>query len=136
MFADLLTANGYLAIVERNFSIGLDDGDIIAKFSENKDYIPYNLLNALEEAGLFVRVAEEETEKDAWAPTVEEYLACRHSQNGLSRERMGDESADAFDAAIRDRVEMRLKDGSIRMGGNRLSGTVDSSVIWGKPKKV
>jgi len=94
------------------------------------------LLNALEEASLFVRVAEEETEKDAWAPTVEEYLACRHSQNGLSRERMGDESADAFDAAIRDRVEMRLKDGSVRMEEDHLLGTVDSSVIWGKPKRV
>ena len=56
LFASLLTEQGFLAVVERECSVGLNDSDIISKYSANQDYEPFHLLNALEDAGLFRKV--------------------------------------------------------------------------------
>jgi len=61
---------------------------------------------------------EQQIESVAWQPTIEEYIECRHSQNGLSRERMGDVAL-AFDAALREAIEGLVQGGA--------------TIVWGTP---
>ena len=133
LFVNLLSPNGYLAVIERICLLAVRDGDIIAKYSANKDYEPYNLLKALEEAGLFEKVGLAETKSEVWTPTVADFLNFRHSQNGLSRERMGEADATAFDLAVRARIADQVKEGTVKIVDKRLQGAVMARVIWGKP---
>ena len=132
-FAELLTENGVLAVVDRGAQVGLREDDIIPAHSLNRDYVHWDPVAALEEAGLFERLGQECTGPVPWTPTVEEYIERRHSQNGFSRDRMSRRQAAEFDAAVRARVAEQVKEGSVRMEEGRLQGEVAGSVIWGRP---
>ena len=84
-FAELLAENGAFAVVDRSAQVGLREDDIIPRYSLNRDYVPWDPVTALEEAGLFERLGHEETGPVPWTPTVDEYIERRHSQNGFSR---------------------------------------------------
>ena len=62
---------------------------------------------------------------------MNEFLNFRHSQNGLSRERMSE--PEAFDEAMQVRIAEQVEAGTVNMVGDQLQGTVTASVIWGKP---
>jgi hypothetical protein len=64
---------------------------------------------------------------------VEEYIECRHSQNGLSRERMAPKEVEAFDRALRDLLDDLQRQGTITAHDGRLDLEVDARVVWGKP---
>ena len=132
-FAELLTRNGVLAVVDRSAQVGLREDDIIPRYSLNRNYERWNPVAALEEAGLFERLGREFTGPVPWTPTVEEYIERRHSQNGFSRDRMSRRRAAEFDAAIRARIAEQVKEGSVRMEEGRLLGEVMGSVVWGRP---
>lgn len=133
-FADLLSPDGYLAIVERSFDVGVEDGEIIGLFSTNQDYEPWDCVKAVVDAGLFEPVGTEAVGTIDWCPTVDAFLNCRHSQNGLSRDRMGADASDAYDREVRALVERQVAAGTLRLDGNRLVGTSTCTVVWGKPK--
>lgn len=132
-FAGLLTENGVLAVVGRSAHVGLREDDIIPRYSLNRRYIHWDPVQALEEAGLFERLGQEETDPVPWTPTVDEYVERRHSQNGFSRDRMSRDQAADFDGAVRERISEQVKEGSVRMEDGRLLGEVAGSVVWGKP---
>ena len=132
-FAELLSENGVLAVVDRSTQVGLREDDIIPRYSLNRDYVRWDPVTALEEAGLFERLGQEETGPVPWTPTVDEYIERRHSQNGFSRDRMSRGQAAEFDAAMRARIAEQVSDGSVRMDEGRLLGEVAGSVVWGRP---
>ncbi|MDE2980908.1 MAG: class I SAM-dependent methyltransferase [Gemmatimonadota bacterium] len=132
-FAELLTENGVLAVVDRSAQVGLREDDIIPRYSLNRDYVHWDPVAALEEAGLFERLGQERTGLVPWTPTVEEYIERRHSQNGFSRDRMSRRRAADFGGAMRARIAEQVKEGSVRMEGGRLLGEVAGSVVWGRP---
>ena len=131
-FAEMLTENGVFAVVDRSAQVGLREDDIIPRYSLNRDYVPWDPVTALEEAGLFERLRQEETGPVPWTPTVDEYIERRHSQNGFSRDRMSRRQAAKFDAALRARFAEQVSEGTVKMDEGRLVGEVVGSVVWGR----
>ena len=151
-FARLLTENGVLAVVDRGAHVGLREGDIIPRYSLNREYVGWDPVTTLEEMGLFERLGQEDTGPVPWTPTVVEgpvpwtptvvegpvpwtptvveYIERRHSQNGFSRDRMSRRQAADFDAATRARIAEQVSEGSVQMEDGRLQGQVVGSVVW------
>ncbi len=100
-------------------------GQLIAHYSTNRDYEPYDLLRELEERKLFSPEEVVQTRPVPFSQTVEEYVESFHSRNGLSRERMGD-SADEFDIRLRALIA-RYQSGPV------LEFALVADLAWGKP---
>lgn len=77
-------------------------------------------------------LGEHRTGSVVWEPTIDDYIECRHSQNGLSRDRMGDDAV-AFDAELRALLEDLVRAEVIEHRGKRLQLTVTASIVWGVP---
>ncbi len=104
-FHAVLAAGGVVAIIERGWEGPPAVRDrlrpIFARYSANRDYRPYDLVTEFTQRGLFEEQGRRAITPVAWRPTIDEYLECRHSQNGFSRDRMGDGGV-GFDHALRD----------------------------------
>ena len=131
-FASMLTPDGYLASVGTGIDAGLDDLDIITEYSVNRDYIKFNMVDALVKAGLFRVAGSWQTAAVPWRPTVEDFIDFRHSQNGFSKSRMGPDRAAAFGKAERERIRAQHEEGAVKIDDGRLQGTVVGDVVWGK----
>jgi len=99
-FAEVLTANGVLAIAGRSW-----DGPpmlwerllpIIERYTPVRDFRPYNLVQDLVDRRLFEKLGEQRFGPEPWLPSIDEYLECRHSQRGLSRTHMGPEAVEGW----------------------------------------
>lgn len=134
-FADLLTTRGVVATVDRDWESPPPLWErvlpLIQRYTTNRDFQPYNLIEELEARGLFRKRGDHRTEPVAWQPTIEQYIECRHSQSGLSRDRMGDDAS--FDAAVRAAIEDLVQEGVIEMRGNLLQLAVRATIVWGTP---
>jgi len=139
-FAELLTPNGVLAIIERDWEHVASMRErllpIVERYSPVRDYVQYDMVAGLEQRGLFIRLRRQRTVPEPWLPTVDEYLECRHSQRGLSRTHMGPEAASAFDSAIRVALDELCQQGEVNQRDGRLQLTVDATVTWGKPVRL
>lgn len=135
--AAALAPGGALAIVERNWegppTLWARMVPIFARYSANKDFRPSDVTAELEGRGLFRKTGERRTAPAPWRPTMEEYIACRHSQNGFSRERMAPGTAEAFDAAIRVALRETIAAGDVTERDGRLELAVTAMVVWGEP---
>ena len=60
-FARLLTENGVLAVVDRSAQVGLREGNIIPRYSLNREYVRWDPVKTIEEMGLFERIVQEDT---------------------------------------------------------------------------
>jgi ubiquinone/menaquinone biosynthesis C-methylase UbiE len=132
-FHELLLPGGYLAIVERGtlpvawFSAL---GGIIPQYSTNKDfYQGFNMLEALEQHGLFQKVGEKKTAPVPFVQSVDDYIESFHSRNGFSRQRMDPAMSDAFDREAKEILLKSYPDGVITLQ------TVDN-VVWGIPQDL
>ena len=128
---DVLTPNGYLAIIEQNTRHSMwhaELAEIIPKFSTNKKYQPYTLTDELEMRGLFQKVSEKETQPVPFVQSVDDYIESFHSRNGFSTERMKPEIAAGFDKEAKKILLKKYPDGI-------LSLYVVATVTWGIPKK-
>jgi SAM-dependent methyltransferase len=136
-FVDVLSRGGVLAIVNRSWDRSAVVRErlypIIDVYSTNRDYQPYDLVEELQRRRLFQKLGEVRTGIEPWQPTIDEYVELRHSQNGLSRERMGENAVD-FDREIRQAIEELVRDGVIPLQDGRLQLSVDASIVWGKPQ--
>lgn len=129
--APALLPDARLALVtERSFS-GLPPseglGGVIARYSTNREYRPYDLVAELTSRGLFDEEGRSVTPPQPFAQSIDDYIESWHTRNGLSRERMPAADAVAFDAAIRDLVTQHCIGGEVR-------GTVTAAVVWGRPR--
>jgi SAM-dependent methyltransferase len=136
-FAEVLTSRGVLAIVERDWDLSAARGErlspIIGRCSTNRAFRPFDLPAELTSRGLFEQQGQRRTGPEPWRPTISEYIECRHSQNGLSRERMGSEAAAAYDAETRAALLDLCREGALELREDRLALAVAATITWGRP---
>ena len=128
--AGVLSGRGYLAIVGGR---GIDTAPwandlntVIPRYSTNKDFAPYSLLDELERRQLFSVVGRERTAPQEYCMNVDQYVVLIHARNGFSRQRMDAHSANAFDAAVRDLVSPFADE-------HVLTFYVTTDITWGHP---
>ncbi len=129
LFQRFLTPHGYLAIVERGTEPAPRSdalGKLILQFSTNQDYRPYNLVEELEQRSLFQQCGVMSTQSVPFVQQEEEYLQSLHSRNGLSRDRMSRQNAEAFDSEVRKVLSPFLYDGGLAL-------SLFDTLIWGTP---
>lgn len=134
-FAEVLLPGGRLAMIGRNWESAAERErlhPIINRHSTNRDFRPYNILDELAERNLFAPEGQDRIGPEPWRPTIDEYIECRHSQNGLSRERMG-AAAEGFDAEMHEALRDLVGDRAMAMQGDRLELTVEATITWGRP---
>lgn len=134
-FAAALTPRGSLAIIGRDWESAAARErlhPIIGRYSTNRNFRPYSLLDELAARGLFAQQGQRRVGPEPWRPTIDQYIECRHSQNGLSRDRMG-AAADLFDAEMRAALLDLVREGAMALRDDRLELTVAATITWGRP---
>lgn len=130
LFQRVLTPHGYLAIIERNtmpnpWNEALSR--LIQQFTTNREYSPYNTVEELEQRHLFQKIGTIHTHPTPFVQSGEDYLQSFHSRNGFSRERMGEEIANAFDNEVREVLSPFLQDGLLTL-------SIFNNLTWGTPQ--
>ena len=129
-FKEVLVPGGYLAIISHDNTLPEPWynvlHEIIPRYSTNKDFEPYDLIEELEARGLFQKVGEKTTAPVPFVQSIDDYIESFHSRNGFSRDRMGPEQAAAFDQEAREILLRSHTDGVMSL-------QVVGSVIWGLP---
>jgi len=124
-----LHGEGLLAIVDRRSFDGLPWASalrpLLARYSTNQDYRPYDLIEELVQRGLFEEHGRERF-SEPFSQSLAAYVESFHSRNGFSRERMGEQAASEFDAALHELVSRHDASG-------RVSGEVSTTLVWGRP---
>jgi trans-aconitate methyltransferase len=124
-----LTSQGRLAIVlGRGFRAkpwAASVSHLIAEYSTNREYQPYDLLEELTKRNLFVPEQHVQTQPVRFSQSLEDYIESFHSRNGLSRERMG-ASATAFDEQLRNIIVQYQPDPILEF-------ELVAEVVWGRP---
>lgn len=131
-FKQMLTPQGYLAIVGRNeLPVPWADelGKIIPRYTTNKDYQPYDVVAELEKRNLFQTVGEWRSEPVSFIQPIQAYIEAFHSRNGFSRDRMPPEDAAAFDSELKAVLQKSSKAGMIEL-------QVIGTVRWGVPTTI
>ena len=131
-FADLLSPNGYVALIDRGElppPWQAELLDLIRRYSTIKNYPALNAAAALEEARLFSKVGERETAPVTTRQSVADYIASFHSRTSLSLEQMPTDEAAAFDAGLRAVVAPWSHDGMLEL-------QAAASVVWGRPLRA
>lgn len=129
LFHRILTPHGSLAIVGRGTEHNPWDDDlraVIARFSTNREFRPYNLIEELEQRHLFQQEGSFRTPPVPFVQEGEEYVQSFHSMNGLSRERMGEEAANTFDDEVRKVIAPFLQNGLLTL-------FTFNTIVWGIP---
>ena len=107
-----------LLIVEGRFEIASAWADslspIIAEFSTNRAFQPYDLVAELESRG-YVRVRERTRWHHTFDQSIDDYVTSIHSRNGFSRDRMTHARATAFDDAVRRLVAPHARNGIVTL---------------------
>lgn len=131
-FARVLSANGYLALVENRIQPSPWDEEstpIVARYSMNQDFQPYNMLTVAQELqarGLFQQTGVQEIDATPFRQSVDEWGEAFHATNGFSRERMGAEKAAAFDQQMRQVIGKHCPMGEVAQW-------VGARIVYGKP---
>ena len=129
-FAELLTADGVLAILGvGQLATPWHDAllSIIRRFSTVKDFQPIDLVAELERRSLFQMIGTVATDPTPFTQPIDAYIASFHGRASFSRQRMGEDTANAFDADLRAVVSQYVTD--------EVTLHVTSEVAWGRPLK-
>ena len=127
--ADALTDRAVLAIVDCHPLAAPWDDDlepIIARFSTNQDYRKLDLIRELEARGLFEKQGERHIGPVPFTQPVEEVVEAYHSMSALTRVRMGEANARAFDDAVRAVFRTFAPAGVVHW-------QVMATIVWGRP---
>jgi len=128
-FAEWLSPQGFLAIVQREWTAGeavqARLRAVYARHGANPDFQPLDPVAELERRGLFERAGEHATASVPWSPTLDTLIACHHSQNGFVLEKM--RSPATFDRELADVTADHVDD------EGRLGLEVVARVVWGRP---
>ncbi len=126
---DVLSPDGVLAVIDnRELSVQWAEPlhHLITRFSTNREYHPYDLIEELEQRHLFQRRGQRTTMPITFAQPVANYIESFHARNGFSRDRMNPEAAAAFDHHLEQLVRPHAPGGMVTL---RVVGTV----TWGTP---
>lgn len=124
-----LAPGAFLAIVERvEAPMPWTDAllHLIARYSTNREFRPYDLISELERRGLFAASGVRTIEPASFSQPVAAYSESIHSRNGFSRDRMPPEDAAAFDAAVAALLAPHAHDGQVML-------RIGANLRWGEP---
>ena len=131
-FAQALSPNGYLALVERRATVGdwrAELTPLLAQYSMNQEFQPYTMLTIADELaqrGLFKQVGVWETAPVDFAQPIAAWIEAIHSGNGFSRDRMDASLAAEFDRRVRTVAEAHCAHGQVEQ-------QVHARIVFGKP---
>lgn len=128
-FRRMLTSGGMLVVVEDHAMPDPWDADLrslIQRFSTNRDYQPYNLIEELEHRGLFHTLGRHDTAPTPFEQPLTEYVESFHARNGLSRDRMDPVDAETFDRELIGLVKPYISDATVHR-------RILASLVWGYP---
>ncbi len=126
---EVLSANGMLAIIDSHeLPVPWEQPlrQLVERFSTNREYQPYDLIEELEQRWLFQRRGHQTTAPVPFTQSVADYMESFHARNGFSRDRMNPEAASAFDRHLGQLVRPHTSSGMVTL---RVVGTV----TWGTP---
>jgi len=129
IFGRVLMPEGYVAIIGREEVLSPWHEELktlIARYSTNREYRPYDLIGELETRGLFSVQGAKKTLPLTSVQSIDSYIESIHSRNGFSRERMTKRNASAFDAEVRELLSCWSKDGNLEV---QTAGVI----VWGLP---
>lgn len=124
-----LAPEAFLAIVgpeERAPAWEREIGPLCARFSTNRQYQPYDLVEELTRRGLFEVKGQRHTSPVEFTQPVDEYVESFHARNGFSRDRMTRDAAAAFDGALRNLIRPHCPRRIVTL-------TLQTVVTWGEP---
>lgn len=124
-----LAPGGMVAIIERRSPPGPWHAAVQAlvdRFSTNREYQPYDVVDELTRRGLFAPCGERWTAPVIVRQPLREFVESWHSRNGFSRERMTPPAAAAFDAGLTDIMRPFAVDGALAL-------QVTARLRWGEP---
>jgi SAM-dependent methyltransferase len=126
-FATALTEGGVLAVVTVEDASPPPWADalkeIVRRHSTAKDYVPFDMLPAWENAGLFRTIGSRTTSPVDFVTSVEDFIDGHHAMSSLTRAHI---DAAAFDAEVRTLMLAHCPDGDVHRS---IRGVVD----WGRP---
>ncbi|MCA8912787.1 MAG: class I SAM-dependent methyltransferase [Planctomycetes bacterium] len=126
---DAVVPGAYLALLDRSYATppwSRELGQALYRYSTNQDFEPYDLVEELRERRLYRVIGAMSSLPVQVLMPVEDYIESFHSRNGLSRERMPEEHAAAFDQAVRGMVQPHLRDGFVPLKAY-------TQLTWGRP---
>jgi SAM-dependent methyltransferase len=126
----LVAPGGYLAILGRPELPRAWSADLIAliqRYSTNRDYAPYDLIDELVKRGLFEPYGEVRTEPLLVRQSRESFVESIHSRNGFSRDRQTRAAAAAFDAEVERLLAANFPDRAVEF-------QVIGRIVWGRPQ--
>lgn len=129
---EVLSPNGMLAIIDNcelpvPWEVPLRQ--IVARYSTNQGYRPYNITEELEQRQLFHQRGQYTTAPITFVQSVADYIESFHARNGFSRDRMDPQAALAFDRAVEQLVLPHVDNRVVTL---RIVG----EVTWGIPRKT
>jgi hypothetical protein len=127
--AGLLVDGAYLAIIGRGEARTRWWDDLLAliqRYTTNRDYQPYNIVEELEKRSLFEQHGSESTAPVPVRQSVASYIESIHSRNGFSRDRMTAQAALDFDSHVARLLDSHATDGEVAFD-------VVGDVTWGRP---
>ncbi|HVK38274.1 MAG TPA: class I SAM-dependent methyltransferase [Candidatus Kapabacteria bacterium] len=99
--------------------------EVIASHSVVKDYHRFDMIAALEQAKLFQRTGEFESQVVRREESVAEFIESFHARSSLTRSRLGPEAAASFDREIEYLVA--------RYEGDSIVREIRATVVYGTP---
>ena len=101
--------------------------NILPRYSTNKEFGRFSVIDELEERHLFSVAGSVRTAPQQHQMRVDQYVELLHARNGFSRQRMDPQTADEFDTTVRELVAPFLQ-------GDTLSLDMASTITWGHPE--
>jgi SAM-dependent methyltransferase len=130
-FAETLEPDGVLAVVSKDWSgpeaLRERRREVYSRHATNPDFQPLDPVEELERRGLFEVRKRHMTYSAEWTPTLDELLACHHSQSSFVLERMADPAG--FDRDLASAVEELVP-----RSGERFRLSVTAAISWGLPR--
>lgn len=99
--------------------------EIIIRHSVVTDYTPYDLVDALEQQGIFARRGRYESEVAYDEISISDYIDSFHARSSLARHRLGPERSRSFDREVAELIA--------RHGVDRVRRGQRAVVTYGKP---
>lgn len=131
-FRDLLTPDGYVAILSRGEMPTLWGEELLAlirQYSLMQNWQSFDLIEELQKRGLFQLVGEKTTQPVTSKQSIADYVNSFHSRSSLSVEGMPPEAVREFDQKLKELVTPYSEDGLVEL-------QTQAHLRWGKPQKV
>jgi SAM-dependent methyltransferase len=128
-FKEMLTPNGYVAVVYNVFAVPPWERDlskIISTYSEAEPPRSCDLIKELVEIGLFVKHGSTDTEPVAFEQSIDNYIEHFHSRSDLARVKIGTKAAASFDRELTELLSRFVT-------GEVIRTELHATIVWGLP---